>query len=255
MSFKQFEFDWDAEPLDEKEPQACTASAKVLDRIKKLLRLARDKAATPAEAERAAAIAFDLAERHHVDVANLNLSDAGEELGGEYFQAGRMDRLTKGLLGVASAYFHVEVCVCRKRVLLVGRTTDVQIAGYVFDFLRRSGRECLRSYEAAEKRQRRRMTPLKRGNFLAGFVWGVRSKLAETREHLQLTESQTALVLAEGAAREEKMAELVPNTRKLPERKQRLIRSAALCGYVSGRNTRIHQPLRGTPGNERLALA
>ena len=76
----QFEFDFDAEPLDDEPAPGhaapeMTASKKTLDRIRKLLRLAKDKAATPAEAEAAAQAACELATRHHVDTASLNLDE------------------------------------------------------------------------------------------------------------------------------------------------------------------------------------
>lgn len=251
----QFEFDWEAESGDEVDAQtACTASATILERIKKLLRLARDKAATQAEAERAMAMAFMLAEKHHVDVAGLNLDDEGEPLVGEFCEFGRRDPFTLSVASILVRFFHVEACFREKSVLFVGRQTDVQIAGYVFDFLRRAGRAALREYEAAEKRQRRRRTPLKRRNFLAGFAWGVRYQLEQRRETIALTDGQSALVLAEQQAREAKLAELVPKMATIKERQFRPVRSAAMLGFHTGKSTSIHQPLTGGSNGGALAL-
>ncbi|MEO7933248.1 MAG: DUF2786 domain-containing protein [Chthoniobacterales bacterium] len=246
MSY-QAEFEWDAEPLDEVEPvqQECTASETILQRIKKLLRLSQDQAATPAEAERAAALAFDLAERHHVDVAALNLDDQGEPLTGEHFKCGRADRFTRAICGIVVRFFHVEQCFSEASVLFVGRETDVQIAGYVFDFLRRAGRAAARDYDVAEKRQRRKVTTLKRNNFLAGFAWGVRAQLMESREHFQLTASQTGLVLREEKARQEKLSVLVPEMQQIKAKPLRKVQSAASRGFISGMETQIHRPLGG----------
>lgn len=252
----QLDFDFDSEPLDEEPavtaaPRESTASRSTLDRIRKLLRLAKDKAATPAEAEAAAQAACELATRHHVDTASLNLDEHEEAIIGRYLKAARNDRLAKGVRGVLRSYFHVETCFCGKTVLFVGRETAVAIAEYMWDFLVRNGRSACRAYEDAEKRQRRRMTTLKRDNFLAGFCWGLHSKLGETRSAMQLTDNQQQIVLVEEQARLVKLEELSGGTvqAKVKPLKRRL--SAAGAGFIAGQATEINTPIGG---KGRLAL-
>jgi len=245
----QAEFNFDAEPLDEVEPPqpASTASASMLERIRKLLRLAANEAASAAEAERAAAMAFELAERHHVDLASLSLDEKTEKLVGERFGGcGRIDRLRGSVICLVRDYFNVEVCVSAPDVLFVGRETDVAVAGYMYDFLMRTGRACAKLYEQNEKLARRKMTALKRNNYAAGFCWGIADQLGKTRATIALTDSQRALVLVEKQAREEKMSEMMPNMTTRKVKPIKIVRSAAMAGFVDGRSTQINKPVGGT---------
>lgn len=256
----QAEFDWDAQAAtEEQEPEpapASTASTAILERIKKLLRLAADQRGNPHEAERAAALAFELAEKHHVDLAGLDLDEKVEQVLGEYFQLGaRLDRISQGALRIVRSFFHVSTCLDFPKVLFVGRQTDVAIAGYVFDFLRRTGRECLRAFEAGEKAARRKLNLTKRANYVAGFFWAITQKLGESRETLQLDFKHNALVLAEQAKREAKLAELVPNTSAYTgPRKTGTNRSALFKGIIDGRRTQINTPLSGPGQKDVLGL-
>lgn len=250
-----FDFDYQPEPLDEVpvEPaqRECTASKATLEKIRKLLRLAKDKAASPAEAERAAQAACELATRHHVDTASLNLDEHEEALIGKYLKLGRNDRLAKGVLGVLRSYFHIQTCGCGSQVLFVGRETAVAIAEFMWAFLLRAGRSALMEFEAAEKRQRRRMTPLKRENFLAGFTWGLHSKLGKTHGAMELTDNQTAIILVEKQARDAKLTELIGETTTVTMKPLKRTLSAASAGFRAGKTTEWNTPV-GT--GERLTL-
>lgn len=251
----QLDFDFDGDPLDDVAPapiaQECTASKATLEKIRKLLRLAKDKAASPAEAEAAAQAACELATRHHVDTASLNLDAHEEALIGKYLKRGKNDRLTKGVLGVLRHYFHVQTCGCGSQVLFVGRETAVVIAEYMFAFLVRAGRTAASEYERAEKRQRRRMTPLKRDNFFAGFSWGLHAKLRETHGAMELTDNQTAIILVEANARDAKLTELVGATEEVKPKPLKRTLSAASAGFRAGSSTEWQTP---TSAGERLAL-
>jgi hypothetical protein len=253
------EFDFDAEPEEaaQEEPRSAqgTASAAVLERIKKLLRLAADKRGNAHECERAAALAFDLAERHHVDVASLNLDEQCEQLVGEYFKFGsKLDLIRQRAIAIVATFFHVDPCISYPRVLFVGRETDVQIAGYVYEFLCRAARDCLKGWEQREKEERRKVTTLKRKNYIAGFYYGISSQLSEARQAVALDDAKHALVVAEEVKRKAKLDELVPNqtTVKAPEPKRRNPR-AIVAGWRDGNNTKIHSPLNGSR-KETLAL-
>ena len=246
----QFEFDFNAEPLDDEAapgqaaPQK-TASKKTLDRIRKLLRLAKDKAATPAEAEAAAQAACELATRHHVDTASLNLDEHEEAIIGKYLKAGRNDRLAKGVRGVLRTYFHVDTCFCGKTVLFVGRETAVAIAEFIWPFLLRAGRSACGEYEQAEKRQRRKMTSLKRDNFFAGFCWGLHDKLKQTHAAMELTDNQRQIVAVEGKARLVKLEELTGGTVQTTQKPLKRTLSAAHAGFRAGRSTEWNTPVAG----------
>lgn len=251
---QQVEFDFSptpeseaAEAVDGPEVKAeCTASAAMIERIIKLLRLAADQRGNPHEAERAAGLAFELAERHHVDIASLNLGEEVEKLIGEYFPLGkRLDRIADGALRVVRSYFHVEVMLSFPRVLFVGRETDVAVAGYMFDFLRRVAKDCLKSYEKAEIAARRKVTTGKRANYVAGFFYGISHKLRGARESAMLGDSKAALVLAEKTKRQAKMEEMVPSKNRTSHslRDVRKNSSALGQGFVAGESTEIHRPI------------
>ena len=226
----------------------------IIERIKKLLRLAADKRGNAHEAERAMQLAFELAERHRIDVAGLDLDEESARLVHERWEIGwRFDRLRRGIFALLQTYFHVTVCVSRPQMIVIGRPQDVLIARYVHDFLLRAGRECLRKYEAEQKDSGRRMTTNKRAGYLAGFIYGIGSKLAASRKTMPLTDSMAALVVVEDAARDQMLAKLVPMRADLARLEGRKNPTAVMAGYLDGRATTINQPLSGAPGGP-LAL-
>lgn len=241
----QAEFDFEARREERKQ-----ASAAMIERIKKLLRLGADQRGNAHEAERAMQLAFELAEKHRVDVASLDLGldDAAERLIHERWTTGeRFDRLRRGVFSLLQTYFHVTVCLSKPEMIVIGKPTDVLLARYVHDFLLRAGRDCLRTYEREEKAARRRMTTNKRAGYLTGFIYGVAAMLRRARQTLVLTESQTALVVAEDAARARLLAELVPHRAGVSALTEgRKNRTAMEAGYAQGRATTINQPLEGS---------
>ncbi len=248
MKAAQKEFDFDAPPRPE--PPRREASAAMLERIKKLLRLAADRRGNVHEAERAMQLAFELAEKFRVDVEALDLDEGSARVVHEYFAVGgRYDRLRRGVFGILRSYFHVTTCLCGERMLVVGRAQDVTIARYVHDFLLRAGRRCLADYLAMEKAARRAATAAKRANYLAGFIYGVSAALDGARKSMPLSDSQSALVVAEEHERDQVLNELVPERRTLtalPDSRKN--RSALYAGWDAGRATQIHQPLADAPG-------
>ncbi|MBI3964097.1 MAG: DUF2786 domain-containing protein [Chloroflexi bacterium] len=109
----------------------------IVDRIAKLLRLARDKAATEAEAANAAAKAQELLARYNLDEAEIELENAkpvvGEFVAGEGFKA-QWQLLLAG--GVARAHFCI---VIRSRpaytMRFIGREVNRLTAAIVYLFL------------------------------------------------------------------------------------------------------------------------
>ena len=258
----QAEFVWDDEAAaaaEENAPEppqpACTASATILDRIKKLLRLAADQRGNPHEAERAASLAFELAEKHHVDIASLDLDEKVERIIGDYFPGTvRTDRIATGAANIAVTFFHVEGCKSGDRVLFVGRETDVAIAGYIFAFLRRACRECLSAWEAGERKARRKLNTCKRSNYIAGFFYAIAGKLNGSGDAMLLSASTPALVVAEEAKREAKMEELVPSRAPLKLRDHGRNRAAIIAGLRDGDKTQIKTPLNAPSQPAPLAL-
>lgn len=218
-------------------------SLEIIEKIKKLLRLGRS--ANRHEAELALQRAFDLASRHKVDVTTLDLDAETKKIAHEWFHVGqRISFLRQRTLGLVTAYFHVDCCTSRPRVVFVGTPSDIAIAHYVLEFIDQQGRKWLREFEAAEKSARRKITENKRKNFIQGFIYGLAEQLKERHKTLILEDSKTAIVLAEqGRQRDAYMNELIPNmtTRKLDVSRKNV--SALMSGFIRGQATKINKPL------------
>jgi hypothetical protein len=219
----------------------------IIERIKKLLRLAADKRGNPHEAERALALAFELAEKHRVDVESLDLDEKSTELMHEYFAVGfRFDRMKREIFAILQTFFHVSVVLCGPRMMVVGRREDVMIAQYVYDFLRRAGSDCLSAFARSEKASRRRMTTNKRASFIAGFFYGISETLSKAKRAIPLSDSASALVMAERANRAAYVEANLGRTEKLKQLPERKNETALTSGYLKGRDTKINQPLAGS---------
>lgn len=240
----QSEFDFEARKAERRE-----ASAAMIERIKKLLRLAADKRGNAHEAECALALAFELAEKHRVDVDNLDLDEDSARLILEYFASPRrLSFLRQRALNIVQSFFHVDVCHCSERVAFAGRQSDVTIAHYVYAFLVRAGTNCLRAWEREEQIARRRVSTGKRRNFVQGFAYGIASNLNKSRRKVPpLDDARATLIVAERHERARKLSE-VGEMRDKSLRLGRKHRGAMDAGWVDGRNTTINQPLAGTSG-------
>jgi Protein of unknown function (DUF2786) len=216
----------------------------IIERIKKLLRLAADKRGNAHEAERALALAFELAEKHRIDMEGLDLDPDSERVAHEYFKVGeRFDRLRRGVFSILGTFFHVSLCLCGPQMLVAGKPSDIEIARYVHDFLLRAGRDCLAEYSRAEKAKRRRVSTNKRAGFTTGFIWGISAKLGEARKAMPLTDSVSAIVLAEKVSRAAYVKEQCPSMKTLKALPDRKNETALVSGWLRGQSTNIHQPL------------
>lgn len=136
-----------------------------VDKIKKLLRLARCKAASPAEAAQALNRALQLIEHHRIDIAALDLDEDTERIVCEHIHVGDRLSLIKRLVnGILLNYFHVRTCIDRPRLTVIGYENDVSIARYVFDFLVGACTRALRDYAQSERKARRKITLVKKTN-------------------------------------------------------------------------------------------
>lgn len=216
-------------------------NAEIIEKIKKLLRLGQSS--NPHEAGLALQRAFELAQRHGVDVADLDLDERLEKLVHEYFKCPqRVDYLRKRIFNLLVRFFRVEVCVAHRKVVFVGRETDVQIAGYVYEFLAWAGNKGWREFESAERARRRVINQAKRQNYFQGFIYGIAQQL-EGSAAAVLDDNKTALVVTEKEARCAYMDQLVPNTTPLPLAKVKRSLGALMSGFNEGKKTQINQPL------------
>lgn len=151
---------------------------KHVETIKALLRLARDRAASPAEAALALNRALELIAKHNIDIATLDLDGPTERLVNERVHVGeRISQIKFLVAGILQEFFHCRICISRPHLRIVGRESDVTIATYVFDFLVRAASSGLRDYCVRERKARRKITGPKRANYTRGWIYAVSSNL------------------------------------------------------------------------------
>jgi hypothetical protein len=219
----------------------------IVERIKKLLRLARDKAASPAEAANALNRALELIRQHEIDIAGLDLDEPTERLVCEHIHLGERVSLIKFLIaGVLENYFRVRVCISRPKLAVVGFETDVTIAGYVFAFLVRACTQGLKAFCDGERKSRRKVTTLKKESYVRGWIYGIACNLRGSDQAGHLSDSHTALVVAKKGLIEREFDRLFPNTTSSRRPSARKNHDALVTGYGHGRKTTITTPLPGS---------
>ena len=226
-----------------------------VDLIKKLLRLGRDKAASPAEASQALNRAMDLIRKHDVDIATLDLDEDEERMVLERVEIGWRVSLAKHhALKILIGHFNVHVVLSKPDAAILGTESDVAIAIYVFEFILGACARATVAWAKKEKLARRKTTGQKRLAFQQGWFYGLRDGLKPPGEATGILEdSKTAIVIAAREKRlkafvDEQFPELTTVTRKDP----RLNRAAIYQGFLAGRETIIHKPLAGS--GDQLAL-
>lgn len=226
--------------------------------IKKLLRLARDKAATAAEAAQALNRALDLIQRHNIDLAALNLDEADERFVQERIEIGWRRSLAKDhAIRILLNYFNVRCVLAKPYLAVMGTESDVAIATYVFNFILGACARATTDWAKVERASRRKTTGQKRLAFQQGWFYGLRAGLPNLHQATpsELNDrSPTAIMLAHRRARLEAFeAEQFPHTKACAALKApRQHRTAAHQGFLAGRETTIHKPLAGTAKSQLL---
>lgn len=223
-----------------------------IEKIKKLLRLARDKSASPAEAAQALARALELIAKHDLDLGDINLDEPTEQFVRDHIHVGLRVSLVKKLVaGILERFFQVKVCLTSPRLAVLGRDSDVQIALYVFDFLVKSCTKAFSVWAQRERASRRKITTAKKESFIRGWIYGVSSNLEPVAAQIEAAGSRS-IILARKAALEDFYAEEFPQTRTIAIRKSRTNRSALVSGWTAGKQTNVRTPLNDGPAPLRL---
>ena len=209
----------------------------ILDKIKKLLRLGRDSAASPAEAALAMAKALKLAADHGIDLSQVPTDDpaaGGMTHETEPSQAGPAHRLASRLV---KRHFGVETLFdstgSKPVIHFIGLETNCQLARYCYVYLVRASRAAWR------KRQNRRLRD--RESFLRGYFAAI-DKLMPATFH------QPGLILAagpyiEGVILAGKAGVSIKTTETKPAK---LSDAAFFHGILAGKQGGIRNAIRGT---------
>lgn len=222
-----------------------------IEKIKKLLRLG--KSSNPHEAELALQRAFEIAEKNHIDLANLDVDDDLKKIALKAHRVAlRLSYPKKLAISTVQSFFNVTVLMKRGQLEFIGTAADIEVGIHVFEFLVRA---CNRDLLKIRARMRGVRLPRKHlRSFVNGFFYGVSSNLTTLRQETLIAHEQYALVLqAEDKRRD---AFITANCGKVKNVEiydtKALDKNSLTLGYRMGREVQISQPL---PCNTaRLAL-
>ena len=207
------------------------------------------------EAELALRRAFELARKHNVDVDSLDLDEKTQRILHEEFPfPKRVGFLQFRALNLVINFFPVNAIIGWARVTFIGKPSDIAIAHYVYEFIVRVGLRESRDYEVAERKARRKMSKGKRQSFVQGFIYGLARQLKVAESGLDLSDSQSALVVAEEQQRDAYQAGQFPETTSIIRDIDRKVSNALMAGHAAGQRTSIRTPLESAPGPAVLAI-
>lgn len=214
----------------------------ILSKIKKLLRLG--KSTNNHEAASAIARAFELAQKHRINLNEIDIED-DEPIERILIRHGaRLSFERQRILGLVKHFFRVDIIVCPPNAALIGRETDLAIAHYVHDFLLTSIRTGLRQFQ---QRVARKLSRTRRENYIHGWIYGVSQKLDSAQAQLMVEDSRFTLVTTDQDPRiQATTAKFYPETQpRKPRAMARRDHNALASGFREGKSINIHQPLQG----------
>ncbi len=220
-----------------------SAGDDIIERIKKLLRLARSS--NPHEAQLALARAMALAHEHGVAVEGLNPDEQAKEKKLTHQETKVSARLTydsRYAWVICRAFFNVDTvdlqCVrmvdgwprAGVRTAVVGTESDIVIATYVHAFLVEQFSHCWRSFRGRLRN---------RHAYVHGMYRGLFQKLHDARP---TTKTGFELVVKE---RETYIAQHIgPTTSKSVGEPDHEAHAASNAGWLRGQKTEINMPLQ-----------
>ena len=231
-----------------------SASSEIIDKIKKLLRLARSS--NPNEAALAMARAMELAAQHHVTIEGLNPDELAKEKAVTHRDTKELSRVTydqRYAHAICRRFFRVTPVEAEVihivdgwprsawKTRLVGTASDIEIALYVFGFLTQHFAYCWRQFRGRLRN---------RHAYVYAMYLGIVSKLAEQMPETEV--KGTELVLAEQTAYiAAVMGKLTSAPIGTPDS---MASAAANAGWRQGRKTEIRTPLKPSAEPAPLAL-
>lgn len=216
----------------------------ITEKIKKLLRLGQSS--NQHEAELALQRAYELANRHHINVSELDLEQDGNK------QLTHHSILSAASLSYAKRcaisyvilpYFHVHVIHEKQKLTFVGREEDILVAEHVYAFLVAQCQRALKHWS-----QEHELKPVGdyKKSFIKGFFAGLRAKLSQANRSAS-AESANALIVAEWNARTAYLRQQYGKLRsKATTHPKRESHSALADGYSEGSAVTINQTLNNS---------
>lgn len=233
-----------------------TEDDRILDKIKKLLRLSRSS--NPHEAALALQRAMELAQANGVRLASIDPDDEVAGIRHKERMEARLHYEKRLAIGLIQDFFSVRIIRGWNHLKIVGRAPDIQIAEYAYVYLVRACRLCMAAWAKEEADARRRVTTNKRRSFILGFMEGVLKNLhklsvASSYSLGSMTDVVATKVL-EMRRRDAYVAERW-TLGKLPPVSFRVTDGAATCGFLDGMKTNLNRPVSGAGINHPRQLS
>ena len=223
-----------------------TEDDRILDKIKKLLRLSRSS--NPHEAALALQRAIELAQANGVRLASIDPADEVAGIRHKERLEARLHYEKRMAINLIQDFFSVRILRGRNHLKIIGRAPDIQIAEYAYVYVVRACRLCMAAWKKEEAASRRRVTINKRRSFILGFMVGVRENLNKLSiRSSESIPSMAALIASKTVEVQRRNAYVAErwNTKKLPPVSFRMTDGDATFGFLEGMKTNINRPVSG----------
>ncbi len=232
-------------------------SARIIDRIKKLLRLSRSP--NPHEAALALERALALAQANSISLASVDPDSDSGKIRHSTKPEARLHFEKERALILIKRHFNVDTIRGWDHIIFIGHDADIHIAEYAYDYIVRACRACLKTYEAEERAERRKVSKNKRRNYIYGFMIGIDTNLEKLRSMPDADPGTRALVHAtlamEKRRREAYMVGTFRNIKTYtPATPERHNQHSIVAGMLDGRKTNILRPVTGSSVNQPMLL-
>ncbi|HPA20940.1 MAG TPA: DUF2786 domain-containing protein [Verrucomicrobiae bacterium] len=215
-----------------------------IGRIRRLLKLGNDAAASPAEAEQALSRAMALSRQYHVDAAALATADEVEEpIEHRRIEVGlRFSFNRKQAACICRDFFSVETVISETDLVMIGTAADLTIAEYVFEYCAATASRALSRWVGG-----RRLATSTRASFVEGFYTAIARGLRNARQDQAAEADAFALAVVDRGIERRRayFKKMFPETRSVPTRSGRRNHTAAAYGYLKGREVQIRPALNG----------
>ena len=228
-----------------------TAQSDILDKVRKLLRLAdRSRGATENEAKVALSKAQELMTRHNIDSALLRM-EAGEKSGinvtkGLYELPKSLNPADMLILSLLQSHFNVRVILMtghrKTPVDIIGAPADVDFAIFALSFLRETFFRCWNEFK------RSAWNP-DRGSYYRGLRDGIHAELNAAKKRAEESyaddqqQTYALAVVDQSAAITRYVDEHYGKLRNRAQRRRRVDSASYFAGETKGRTIRINRPL------------
>ncbi len=218
--------------------------SEILDKIKKLLRM--KSGGTAAEVETALNLAKKLADKYNIDLTAVNENQHREPITHSNLKTlSRLQIENKYSALIIKSFFNVNVIISTdftgKRIVFVGRESDIEIAKYTYEFLVRHFRNEWRTKRGRLKN---------RQSFMKGLYIGLYDKLIRS-EHSQI--QTEGIVLVNNSHERDKYLEnqfgKLEQNKVEPDRESK---AALNRGFKSGIETNLHKGISKPQTNKML---